>query len=377
MGFVLQDIHLQNWRNFSSYELRLAPKLTILHGHNAVGKTNIIEACEVITRAASFRKPKNTQLIGKDAETAHILAHITDNARTITLRGIITSHKKIFQKNTKNIPPKELSFLLPSVIFTPDDLLFIKQSAQFRREEFDTFGASIHAGYQAISKTYQQLLLQRNALLKQPYLDENTLLAWDESFAKGATALLFARAHLVHRIKGHISQIYHDVSQHEELDIFYHSSLFDETDDITTLKRQEEQLMQATKDELFDLYMQKLTSIHSREITRQQSLIGPQRDDVLFYVDNKPARNFASQGQQRSCVLAQKIAEILVVKDITGQYPLLLLDDVMSELDETRREMTLRFIEERAQTILTTTNLSYFSSHILDEAKVVTVHDNV
>ncbi len=376
MGFVLQDIHLQNWRNFSSYELAPAPKLTILHGHNAVGKTNIIEACGLITRATSFRKPKNTQLIGKEAETAHILAHITDNARTIALRGIITSHKKIFQKNTKNISPKELSFLLPSVIFTPDDLLFIKQSAQFRREEFDTFGASIHAGYQAISKTYQQLLLQRNALLKQPYLDENTLLAWDESFAKGATALLFARAHLVHRIKNHISQIYHDVSQHEELDIFYHSSLFDETDDITLLKHQEEQLIQATKDELFDLYIEKLSSIHSREIARQQSLIGPQRDDVLFYVDNKPARNFASQGQQRSCVLAQKIAEILVVKDITGQYPLLLLDDVMSELDEKRREMTLRFIEERAQTILTTTNLSYFSSHILDEAKVVTVHDN-
>ena len=374
MGFLLEHIQLHNWRNFSRYALDFSPTLTILHGHNAAGKTNIIEACEFITNARSFRKPLNTQLIRQDQEQAQLQAQLKADARRLDLALTITAHNKLFSKNDKKISPKDITQLLPSVTFTPDDLLFIKQSAQFRRDEFDSFGACISTSYQTIVKTYQQLLTQRNALLKQAYIDEAQLNAWDIQFAKGAAALLFARFRLVMRIQSKIAHVYQQLTHNEQLEIFYRSSLFEDEISTTQLIKQQEFLSTATKDDLLDYIYKKLQTIHSQELARAQSLIGPQRDDIIFYVNHKPARAYASQGQQRSCVLAQKIAEVLVVKDITQQYPLLLLDDVMSELDEQRREQTLEFIHPYPQTILTTTNLSYFSQHVLDTAKVVTIN---
>lgn len=360
MGLVVETLSMRNWRNFGERSIDLSPGMTVLCGHNAVGKTNTVEALQMLTAGASFRKPKPAQLVREECDSARIEARLTGDGRVVDVACDIENQRKRFTRNGKRCVAADLSDSLMSVLFNPDDLSFVKRGASYRREELDDFGRQANRGFAKVLAAYGRSIEQRNRLLKAEHVDFALLDAWDASVALGGATLLVARVRLFERLRAHISRIYEEISEGERLDCTYESSL---GQDLSGMSR----------DEVCDLFAARLAEGRDDDLRRQQTLVGPHRDDLTFTIDGRDARAFGSQGQQRAVVLAWKMAEVELAQEIVGERPLLLLDDVMSELDERRRAAMCRFVQNGIQTVITTTNLGYFPQELLDDAKVVEI----
>lgn len=334
--------------------------MTVLHGRNAVGKTNTVEALQLLTAGQSFRKPKPAQLIREGAESAKVAARLEGDGRVVDMACVVEPTKRTFTRNGKRVHAGEVPETLMSVLFNPDDLSFVKRGASYRRDELDGFGRQANRGYAKVLSAYQRAVEQRNRLLKDDYPDLALLDAWDASVALGGATLLQSRLRLFERLRVKIAEVYREISEGEELACTYVCSLG-------------EGVIGMSRDELCDLFAQRLVERRADEVRRQQTLVGPQRDDVTFSIDGRDARAFGSQGQQRSIVLAWKMAEVSLCEEILGEKPLLLLDDVMSELDSVRRDAVTRFVQGGIQTVITTTNLGYFPEELLAGAKVVSM----
>ncbi len=379
MSFILRELTCTNWRNFQHLHISLGDKTTVLHGSNAVGKTNTIEAVQMITTGTSFRKPLLTQMIYHNKDAAQLRASYEDELHSVELACNISTHVKTYLKNNKKCSVSTLCSVMPSVLFSPDDLLFVKQAARLRRSEIDGFGTLAHKGYRKLVATFSRALEQRNNILKLNFVDSDMLHAWSVSLAHGSASVVAARLKLINHLYHKACEVYHTISPAEHLEIKYKSSI----PLIKDLEHKVEEtylytpqsLSSLSKEDLVQSYLDAFSQKEQEELRRQVTLIGPQRDDIEFYINGVPARTYASQGQQRSVVLAWKLAEVLFIKELTGQNPILLLDDVMSELDATRRLAIMEFIQQGIQTIITTTNLSYFTKDILDCAKVVNMNE--
>lgn len=353
---------MRNWRNFDEKDIDFSAGMTILHGRNAVGKTNTVEALQMLTSGTSFRKPKPSQLVREDCDSARIAVRLEGDGRVIDVSCEVEPTKRRFFRNGKKCTSQDLPSTLMSVLFNPDDLSFVKRGASYRRDELDGFGRQANRGYAKVLSAYLRSVEQRNRLLKEDYPDLALLDAWDASVALGGATLLVARVRLFERLRARVSEVYGQISEGEELECHYVSSL---GEDLAGLGR----------DEVCDIFARRLEEGRADDLRRQQTLVGPQRDDVSFTIDGRDARAFGSQGQQRSIVLAWKMAEVEVSREIVGEQPLLLLDDVMSELDERRRVAMTRFVQSGIQTVVTTTNLGYFPRELLDDAEVVGIDD--
>lgn len=393
MSLVLQQLQLYNWKNIASALLEFSPCATILYGPNAAGKTNIIEAIHQCTTGVSFKHTPAAAYISQGASRCSATATLIDVARTITLAckveaptPIVSSEnvptpraKRTLFANGKPARPYTLSAYAPSIVFTPDDLQCIKQSAKARRDEFDVFAKTITREYQHIHTTYTHCVEQRNTLLKQG-ISHDVRAAWDESFMRGAAALMYARMRLLERLYTHITDVYRTIAPSETLTYQYVPSWLrlPARTPLTIQKSAHTPFLPGetpTKDELYTLFSTLQPQVQNLEAQRMQTLLGPQRDDVQFFINGMDARTCASQGQQRSIILAIKIAQVLLTQEIHGFYPILLLDDVMSELDELRRNTIFSLIHNGIQAIITTTNLGYFSPEIQARAKVVDLYD--
>lgn len=393
MSLVLQQLQLYNWKNIASATLEFSPSATILYGPNAAGKTNIIEAIHQCTTGVSFKHTPAAACISQGASRCSATATLIDAARTITLAckveaptPIVSSEnvptpraKRTLFANGKPARPYTLSAYAPSIVFTPDDLQCIKQSAKARRDEFDVFAKTITREYQHIYTTYTHCVEQRNTLLKQG-ISHDVRAAWDESFMRGAATLMYARMRLLERLYTHITDVYRTIAPNETLTYQYVPSWLrlpaHVAPTISKLARAPFLPGQTpTKDELYTLFSTLQPQVQNLEAQRMQTLLGPQRDDVQFFINGMDARTCASQGQQRSIILAIKIAQVLLTHEIHGFYPILLLDDVMSELDELRRNTIFSLIHNGIQAIITTTNLGYFLPEIQARAKVVDLYD--
>lgn len=357
MSLTVTRLELRDWRNFEQNDIALSG-MTILHGRNAVGKTNTIEALQMLTAGQSFRKPKPYQLVREGAESAKVTAFFEGDGRVVDVSCVVAPARRTFLRNGKKIHAADVPETLMSVLFNPDDLSFVKRGASYRRDELDDFGRQANRGYAKVLAAYQRAVEQRNRLLKDDYPDQALLEAWDASVALGGATLLQSRLRLFERLRGHITRIYAEIAGDEALNCEYACSL---GDNVVGLSR----------DELCDLFAARLVELRPDELRRQVTLVGPQRDDISFTLDGRDARAFGSQGQQRSIVLAWKMAEVELCEEILGEKPLLLLDDVMSELDSVRRDAVTRFVQQGIQTVVTTTNLGYFPDELLSSAKVV------
>lgn len=358
MGLALSRIALRDWRNFDERVMDLSRGLTVLCGPNATGKTNTVEALQLLTAGMSFRHPRAEDLVRQGAEVARADAVIEGGGRVVDVSCVVAEGRRRFVRNDKPCRPSDLSSTIMSVLFCPDDLSLVKAGAKGRRDELDAFGAQASAGYRKVARSYARAVEQRNRLLKEPQPDLGLLDAWDISVARGAAALLHARLAMFCRLRPHIARIYAQVAAGEELECHYESSLGESPEG-------------APRDELAERFMERLAQGRAEELSRGVTLVGPHRDDVRFAIAGRDARTFGSQGQQRSVVLAWKMAEVAVAAEVLGEQPLLLLDDVMSELDAGRRDAMTRFVQEGMQTVVTTTNLTYFPGELLDRAEVI------
>lgn len=368
MSLKIQNLNLSTWRNFKELSLEFAPGLTILLGPNAVGKTNTVEALQYITTGISFRKPTPSELILEGYNSAAAYAQLIGDGRSLDVEVKVSENKRHFFFNKKAVKPSTFATTLPSVLFNPDDLLLIKSSASHRRDEFDFFGSQINASYKKVYSTYIHSIEQRNHLLKDGVTGV-LLDSWDESVALGAATLLQYRLSLFKNLKSSIEQIYTNIVSSEQLTCTYIPSILKE--DVPLDIHSYQELLEMDKRELTSYIQQAFLINRDIDIRRGQTTIGPHRDDICFKINNKDARKFGSQGQQRSCVLAWKIAEVELCEKLLSTRPVLLLDDVMSELDEQRRGCITNLISQDIQTIITTTNLGYFNDKELKNAKVV------
>ena len=362
VGLYVTELRLADFRSFERLVVRPSSGVTVFVGANAAGKTNTVEALQLLTAGQSFRRPTPSQLVREGAESARIDARLEGDGRVVDVRCDVAPGKRRFSRNGKRIQASEMPESLMSVLFTPDDLAIVKRGAAVRRAELDDFGCQANRGYANVLTTYQRSVEQRNRLLKEEVVDTSLLAAWDASVALGGATLLAARLRLFSRLAEKVGAVYATVSGGERLSCSYVCTLGEDLDDLS-------------RDELRDLFLERLEAARADDLRRGQTTAGPHRDDVVFSIEGRDARAYGSQGQQRSVALALKMAEVELAAEILGSTPLLLLDDVMSELDEARREAAMGFVSGGIQTVITTTNLGYFSPALLDSAEVVSFGD--
>ncbi len=357
MSLVVTRISFSGYRNLDGVVLEPSPGVTVLVGPNAVGKTNTVEALQYLTAGQSFRRPSPAELVAPGAWEARVSARLEGDGRVVDVELVAAEGSRKFLRNGKPCRSQDLPGTLLSILFCPDDLSLVKGSASMRRGELDSFGAQANVGYRKVLSAYTRSVEQRNRLLKDG-CDPVLLDAWDESVALGGATLLHHRLNLFTRLSSLVGEVYADVASGEALACRYVPSVAGAEAGMG-------------RDQLRDLMLRRMEESRDDDLRRGQTLVGPHRDDISFEIEGRDARAFGSQGQQRTVALAWKMAEVRLCEDLLGERPLLLLDDVMSELDENRRACVTKFVEGGIQTVITTTNLGYFDDSLLEGMKVV------
>ena len=348
-GFTINKLKLRNFRNYEDESRDFEPGINKIVGPNATGKTNLIEAIGLVTQISSFRNALTNELICKSAQdkSSQVEAELFDNNTQTkhTLQLQISDGKKTYKLNGKNKSISSLKGRFPSVVFTPDDLAFVKGSNTMRRSAVDGLGSQISKDYYTVLHDYSKALKQKNALLRDGASDDMFKSINDVLIRSGAQ-LVFYRYALIQKILPVISDYYsHIAGKNEELSIEYYPSW-----------AMDDKLEQISRDEAREKLGCAFDVKLSEEKARCRALIGPHRDRIVFVLNDEDAQNFASQGQQRSIVLSFKLTEVKLIEDMLDKRPILLLDDVMSELDESRREKLQSFIEDKTQVFITSTD---------------------
>lgn len=350
-------------RGFRSYpEFRLAParNVTVLVGPNAAGKTNALEAVCLSCTGSSFRRMSPADAVSWGAERATVEVEAEGEGGPVSLRLDVSSDgSRSWRVNGKQKrSASALAGIVPVVSFTPEDLGLVKAGAEVRRDSLDAFGSMLAASYGRAVREYGRTLRQRNALLREGTEDDLQAGAWDDRLVETGARLTDLRRRLLARLEPHAVEAYAAVGG-EDLAISYVSR--------TALPEAH------GAESVAGALRAALSERRTEERVRRTTLVGPHRDDVGFSVSGRDARAFASQGQQRTAVLAWKLAQVAVVREVAGKTPVLLLDDVMSELDEARREALTVLVQTDVQAFITTANLGYFSEALLGSALVVEV----
>lgn len=338
---IIESIELKNYRNYEILHMQFSPGTNILYGNNAQGKTNVLESVYVCCTTKSHRGSKDREMIhfGEDE------SHIKMNLRRDRVPYRIDMHLK--KNKAKGIAingipirkASELFGIVNVVFFSPEDLNLIKNGPAERRRFIDLELCQLDKFYVHSLVCYNRILMQRNRLLKDLMFKpdyEETLDIWDIQLAQYGREVIQCREHFIFQINGIIEKIHRKLSgEKENLRIVY--------DPCSAYETLEEDIRKS----------------RFSDIKQKTTLVGPHRDDIGFYIDDIDIRRFGSQGQQRTAALSLKLAEIELVKNTVKDYPVLLLDDVLSELDGERQNHLLSAIEQ-IQTIITCTGLEDF-----------------
>lgn len=365
----IKQLSLRNFRNYEEAQLNFNHKINVLIGENAQGKTNFMEAIYVLALARSYRTPRERELILWDQEFAKVEGEVFTRNRLLPLEMVITKKGKKAKLN--RIEQRRLSDYVGSlnvVMFAPEDLSLIKGSPSIRRRFINIELGQIQPSYIYHLGQYQKVLQQRNHFLKEmPYqnkADDTMLDVLTEQLIDHAALLLERRFIFLERLQKWAKDIHYQISrQAENLEIVYNPTI-----DVSE---------GANKEKIKDIYTKSFQHVKEREIKRGLTLIGPHRDDFTFYINNKDVQKYGSQGQQRTTALSVKLAEIELIHAEIGEYPILLLDDVLSELDHYRQSHLLNAIEGKVQTFVSTTSIEGIDHETLKKAEFFRVESGV
>lgn len=338
---IIKSIDLKNFRNYEIEHIEFDNNTNIFYGDNAQGKTNVLEAIFISGTTKSHKGSKDLEVINFNCDEAHI--------KTIIERKGIDYRIDMHIKKNKSkgiaingVPVKkalDLYGIVNIIFFSPEDLNIIKNGPSGRRKFMDMELCQINKIYAKNLVNYNKSVEQRNKLLKDIYFMpdlKDTLDVWDSQIVNYGSEIIAARRNFIQKVNEIISPIHHKLSGgREELTIQYEPSV--------------------TEDD----FMNTLCRYRDRDVKMKMTEVGPHRDDVLFMINGIDIRKYGSQGQQRTTALSLKLAEIDLVKEITGDKPILLLDDVLSELDGNRQNYLLNSIND-VQTIITCTGLDEF-----------------
>lgn len=362
----IKTLSLQNFRNYESQSISLDPGLNIFVGDNAQGKTNLLEAIYVLSLSKSYRTTRDTELIQKGAPQAAITCQVSKLALLDLGVAVSLTQKKRLLVNQKSTNASSFVGNLNTVLFTPDSLQLVKGSPGDRRRFLDVQVCQIDAVYRSTLLKYQRVVRQRNSLLKDAYDNRsliNQLPGWDSQLVSLGTKVILRRQGVVATLQKQSQRAHDLISQElEDLQLIY-QPFFENPSTIEAATRY-------SQEDIENIFFEQLQKVRAEEVRRGYTLVGPQRDDLIFKVNELDLRKYGSQGQQRTAVLAYILAELDLMHEEMGDYPIVLLDDVMSELDDKRRIYLLSLLNQKAQTIVTTTSLDSFTDEIIDRAKV-------
>ncbi|MCI5775976.1 MAG: DNA replication/repair protein RecF [Aerococcus sp.] len=346
----LDTLTLTNFRNYQSESLRFSSGVNIFIGENAQGKTNLLEAIYMLSSARSHRTAKDQEVINQDSDTAIIEGDIVTKHDHLPLQ--LSFGKDGKQARVNHIRKDRLSDYigqLHAVLFAPEDLALVKGSPSLRRKFIDAELSQIDRQYLYQSITCRRLISQRNTYLKDidPSNDQAMLYldVLTDQVIDVTSQIMVARAKFIAEIGELAQELHHQLSSgREDLTLRYDASVAVDTD--------------TTADALVEPLKAAFQRVKQRELRQGITLVGPHREDMTFYINNQALKQYGSQGQQRTAVLSLKLAEIMYIHQKLGDYPILLLDDVLSELDDLRQTHLLKTIGQDIQTFLTTTSLS-------------------
>ncbi|WP_430884517.1 DNA replication/repair protein RecF [Fusibacter sp. JL216-2] len=357
----IDQLVLKNYRNYEQASLELSPKLNIFIGNNAQGKTNLLESIYVTGFGKSFRTNRDKDLVRMNEDQAHVRVHgikaYTDV--TVDFRLNKQSEKDIRVNGNRLQKRSDLFGALNIVLFSPEDLRLIKEGPSERRKFIDRELSQMSPRYCQALMEYMRIMGQRNELLKQiPYKKsmESMLPVWDEKLAKAGTDVIMRRFKFIKRL----SEIAYDIhsgitDEKEELKIEYLSNISVKND--------------LEYDTIYMAFEERLKATVDRDIKRGYTSVGPHRDDLGIFVNEIDIKQFGSQGQQRTAALSLRLSEIEIIREEVGEYPILLLDDVMSELDSRRQNDLIRTMRD-IQTIITITDVESINDAYIKEARI-------
>ena len=348
----IKGLYLHNFRNYGLCSLQFPAMVNIFYGKNAQGKTNLLEAIFYAAFGISHRTFQEDDLFGDGRREMAVKVDFMsfDSDYEIKIKRYEQNGriKKDLLLDNANIRAKEHYGTLNTVMFSPEDLQLIKGEPQLRRRFFDMQIAQTDKAYYELLVKYNRLLQQRNRLLKE-IRDNNgdkcQLNLWNNELSASAARIIKKRLAALEELLVIASGIYASIAGGSESMLINYA-----------LKTSNDFILQQSdksENEWQEFYLKELHERQALDILRGNTSIGPHRDDLFFYISGKLLKAFGSQGQQRSAALALKLAQLEYVKNNTGEYPVLLLDDVMSELDSERRTHLLKFIDGRVQTFIT------------------------
>ena len=339
----LLRLSVRDWRNLPQVDLDTDSRFVVLWGDNAQGKTNLLEAVYALATLKSFRTRKNRELVRWDQDRAQVRGRIFDGhvERELTLDVTLKSRSATVDGK----PPRVLREYfdgIRAVLFAPEDVAIVRGAPDLRRAFVDRAAFTASATFLEVAQLHRRLLDQKSALLRQFPVDRVQLAIFDEQLAQAGAHLVLRRRRIVDELDARFGELHARISGHGDVTMRYRSCL-PQGDEPS---------------ELAAAYLALLEQSREGDIERGASRVGPQRDDLVLSLDSRSARNFASQGQARSVVLALKLSELLAARE-RGARPLFLLDDLSSELDRLRRGRLVELLAELdLQCFVTTTDPS-------------------
>ena len=356
----LKSLKLKNYRNCENIEMDFCDFKNLIIGKNAQGKTNILESIYFLSNLKSVRTSNNLDLIKFEKEKAEINAVLEKNNTNVEMDFSYNDEKKkTFAINEVKSNQKDFKQVLKTVLFSSEDLLLLRGAPEDRRKWLDRAISQIYPLYDDRLSKYEKIRIQKNNLLKNEKLDKSLLDVYNEQLAIAGSNVIYLRKKYLSEIEKIAQQKHSKISEEEKLKMIY-SSTFE---------------LGETIEEILENYKKSLEENYNEEIRRLQTLIGPHRDDIIFYINEKESTKFASQGQQRTIVLSLKMAEIDIIKEKIGTSPVLLLDDVLAELDDLRQNYLLNSIDKETQTIITSVDTLFFNAEFLKDVKIFKIEN--
>ena len=354
----ISSLKLLNFRNYETLELKFSNKVNLIYGKNGMGKTNIIEAIYMLGLTKTFRSNNDDIVIKKGKNIAKIEGTIKDNIFNNYKIIISNAGKRIKIDNNKIAKVSDYITKVNIILFNPDDLKLIKDTPSIRRKMLNIEISGINGEYLLLLNSYNKVLKQRNAYLKalnkKKDYETSFLNILTEQLVDLGLKIMWIREDFINNINSYISDIYYEITHKGTLKVVYKS-----------------EFLGKNKEDLLKMFEKNIT----REIFLGKTIFGIQHDDLEFQVDSEIVKEFSSVGEQKNSIISFKLAEIKNIEEKLHKKPILILDDLFSELDEEKINNILMLIDTDLQTFITTTEITKVDKRLLANAKIFHVID--
>ncbi len=368
---IFEKVRLRNFRNFTEVDAEFSPRINVFLGDNGQGKTNLLEALYLLSQGSTFRYADNSVLINQSSQESFIAAAVNQNDLHYNLKLNLLKTKKNLFLNDKKVTASDIRKVFASVIFSPESLSAIKEASDNRRELIDDLLVTFDKKNTDLIADYRKVLRTRNRVLKnfveEKASKETTLLLLESlnpNFVRLAGDLTQARLVALNALHKDFNNAMQYISGNNAVDISVDYLISGEN------------AFPFSRSDIDELIKKRQNELLVAELSSGTTLVGPHKHDVVFLYGQKDSRFYCSQGQQRAIILSFKMAQIVYHRKAHGVYPVLMLDDVLSELDSAKRTALITFLHEiNTQIFVTTTDFTLPEAFTLDKIAVLEIHE--